>query len=216
MKIVEPFFEIMNFALEDSMLMLLEKAGRVCWKSEDKIEADSYSSFVKRLIKIGHESVIEHSYITVKITCDRGITHELVRHRLCSFSQESTRYANYSKGKFGSEITVINVPFFEVGTDKYEEWKSQCLSAEETYMKLLSLGAKPEEARSVLPNSLKTEIVMTANIREWRHIFKLRCADGAHPQMRQIMKPMLIEFAKRSPVLFSDLNEKFNGVSHEV
>jgi len=214
MKIVDPSFEIIDFPDSFKLLKIIEKAGRVCWKSEDKINDGSDEAFVGRIIKIGHESVIEHQSATVLFICDRGITHELVRHRLCSFSQESTRYANYSNGKFGSEITVIKTPFYEEGTTRYNLWKSACEFAEQQYLKLIAEGSRPEEARSVLPNSLKTELYMTTNMREWRHVFKLRCANGAHPQVRQIMLPLLNEFARKVPVMFGDLNEQFNGVKN--
>lgn len=212
MRIIDPSYEIISFPTGKQVLEIIERAGRVCWKSEDKIQEGSAEGFVGRIVKTGHESVIEHQSATVLFTCDRGVTHELVRHRLCSFSQESTRYANYANGKFNSEITVIKTPFYEVGTIQYSLWESACLNAEEAYLKLIASGSKAEEARSILPNSLKTELYMTTNMREWRHVFKLRCANGAHPQVRELMLPLLNEFAHRVPVLFDDLNEKFNGV----
>ncbi|NCD11259.1 MAG: FAD-dependent thymidylate synthase [Epsilonproteobacteria bacterium] len=211
MKIINQSFEIQFFP-EECALKLVEKAGRVCWKSEDKITDDSAGPFVSRILKSGHESVIEHASATVLFVVDRGVSHELVRQRLCSFSQSSTRYANYSKGKFGSEITVIKPYLFKEGTIQYKEWYEACISSEKAYMNLIANGITPEWARSVLPNSTMTEIFTTANMRQWRHIFKLRCANGAHPQIREIMRPCLSEFAKRMPVLFSDLDKQFNGV----
>ncbi len=210
MKIIEPFYKIEAFPDESSLEKLIERAGRVCWKSEDAITEDSAAPFIGRILKSGHESVIEHQSATVMFTADRGFTHELVRHRLCSFSQSSTRYANYSKGKFGSEITVIRPYFFE-DEARYTSWERACLACETEYMNLVSLGAKPEEARSVLPNSLMTEIYMTANMREWRHVFKLRCHNGAHPQMRQLMRPLLADFARKVPVLFADIDGQYNN-----
>ena len=180
MKIVDQSFEIQFFP-NDCALKLVEKAGRVCWKSEDKITENSTEPFISRIIKLGHESVIEHLSATVMFVVDRGVSHELVRQRLCSFSQSSTRYANYSKGKFGSEITVIKPFLFKEGTAQYKEWYNGCIASERAYMNLVNSGVTAEWARSVLPNSLMTEIFVTANMREWRHVFKLRCANGAHP-----------------------------------
>ena len=210
MKIIDPYFEILHMADKDEMLNLLEKAARTCYKSEDKISSGSAGQLLKRLMKTGHESVIEHISITVRLICDRGVTHELVRHRLCSFSQESTRYANYSKDKFGSEITIIRPFFFEAGSKEYKIWKESMQASEDAYLSLLKNGAKAQEARSVLPSSLKADIVVTANIREWRHIFKLRCSKASHPQMRQSMLPLLDHFYKEMPVLFDSIYDKFS------
>ncbi len=209
MKIIEPSFEILHMADKDEIMNLLEKAARTCYKSEDKIAAGSAEKLLKSLMKTGHESVIEHISITVRLICDRGISHEVVRHRLCSFSQESTRYANYSKEKFGHEITVIRPFYFPAGSKEYKTWEESMLASEKAYFSLLNHGAKPQEARSVLPNSLKTDIVVTANIREWRHIFKLRCSRASHPQIRQIMLPLLDHFYEKLPVLFDSVHGKF-------
>jgi thymidylate synthase (FAD) len=193
----------------DDLLRLLELAGRVCYKSEDRITRDSAAEFIQRIVASGHESVIEHAHATVRFVCDRGVTHELVRHRVASYSQESTRYANYAKEKFGNEITVVRPFFWDVDSARYRTWVAAMRSAEEAYIRLIRDGARPQEARSVLPNSLKTEIVMTANVREWRHVFRLRCDTAAHPQMREIMLPLLEEFHERLPVLFADLYQRF-------
>jgi thymidylate synthase (FAD) len=155
--------------------------------------------------KRGHLSVLEHQSVTVRVICDRGVTHEIVRHRLAAYTQESTRYCNYSKGKFGGEITVIDPIFFSHDSEKYKVWKDTIAKIEEAYNKLIELGATPQEARSVLPNSLKTEIVMTMNLREWRHFFTLRTSVAAHPQMREIAVPLLEEFKNRIPVVFDDI-----------
>ena len=168
-------------------------------------ESSSAPAFVRRIIDSGHHSVIEHVSASVRIVCDRGVTHELVRHRLASFSQESTRYCNYGSGKFGREITVIRPYFWEAGEREYTLWRRAMVAAESAYLGLLDAGATPQEARSVLPNSLKTEIVVTANFREWRHIFTLRTAKAAHPQMREIMLPLLAEFKRRIPIVFDDI-----------
>ena len=209
MRIVSPGFTIMSMPDGDEVLKHIEAAGRTCYKSEDKITPDSAAKFVRMILKSGHESVVEHASATVRFVCDRGVTHELVRHRLAAYSQESTRYANYSKDKFGNEISVIRPIFWKEGTDGYARWERAMADAERAYLGLVEVGARPEEARSVLPNSLKTEIVMTANLREWRHVFKLRCAGPAHPQIREIMLPLLDEFNRRMPAVFGDLHERF-------
>lgn len=205
MKVIKPSHEILAIMPEDP-LAHIERAGRTCYKSEDKIAPGTAETFVRMILKRGHESVIEHASMTVRFVCDRGVSHELVRHRLCAFSQESTRYCNYTRGKFGGEVTFIEPPFWD-GGDPYFEWESQCSASEEAYQALVDVGARPEEARSVLPNSLKTEIVVTANLREWRHIFRLRTSDRAHPQMREVMRPLLAECRRRIPVLFDDVGE---------
>ncbi len=211
MKIIEPYFQILHIADGEEICELIELAARTCYKSEDKIAEGTARDLLKKLLKTGHESVIEHSSVSVRIVCDRGISHEIVRHRLCSFSQESTRYANYSKKKFGKEITVIRPFFWEAGSDQYIEWEKTMKACEKAYLKLLEHGAKAQEARSVLPNSLKTEIIVSANIREWRHIFKLRCSGASHPQMRQVMLPILKEFHSKIPVLFDELYETYKN-----
>ena len=209
MKIAKPHFIIEDTINGDEILKKIEKAGRTSYKSEDRITPESAKEFIKKIMSLGHESVIEHEKITVRVICDRGISHEIVRRRIASYTQESTRFCNYSKGKFGSEITVIEPCFWDLSKEedrkKYGIWKKTMENVEKTYMELIQLGAKPEEARSVLPNSLKTEIVITMNLREWRHFFKLRTSKRAHPQMREIAIPLLHEFKKRIPIVFDDI-----------
>lgn len=209
MKIISASHEILFIQDSASILRQIETAGRTCYKSEDKITQDSSKGFVKGIIKSGHHSVIEHISITVRFICDRGISHELVRHRLAAFSQESTRYANYSKDKFGNEITVIKPVFWSEASEAYGYWLAAMKNAEDAYLNLLKTGAKAEEARSVLPNSLKTEVVMTCNLRQWRHVLNLRCSKAAHPQIREIMLPLLKELHEKIPVVFDDLYETF-------
>ena len=205
MNIIKPSFIIESDVDGEYILKHLEKAGRTAYKSENNINYDSAQKFVKKIMNFKHESVLEHISVTVRVICDRGVTHEIVRHRLASYTQESTRYVNYSKGKFNSEITVIDPIFWKKDSDKYKIWHSAMRFAEESYMDLINAGATPQEARSVLPNSLKTEIVMTMNIRSWRHFFTLRCHKAAHPQMREIALPLLEKFKEIIPVLFDDL-----------
>jgi len=205
MKIIKPSFEIMDEIDGATILKKIEQCGRVCYKSEGLIDEGTAEKFVASIVKRGHESVIEHFNLTVKMICDRGVTHEIVRHRLASYSQESTRYCNYGKGQFNGEITVIEPLFLEKGSEGYVIWKEACQNAEDSYFKMLNFGCSPQEARSVLPNSLKTEIVMTANLREWKHFFKLRTASASHPQMREIASMVLKELRVKVPVIFDDI-----------
>lgn len=202
MQIIDPSFTIEHLPAREDVLRRIEEAGRTCYKSEDRITTGSGSAFVEKILASGHESVIEHASMTVRFICDRGVTHELVRHRLAAFSQESTRYCNYSKGKFGGELTFIRPPFWRENSHEFKSWAAAMAVAENVYLDLIDKGCKPQEARSVLPNSLKTEIVVTANVREWRHIFRLRCSKRAHPQMRQIMVPLLSLCSGLIPELF--------------
>jgi len=250
MKIVQPSYKILGiFPDEEDCLQWLERIGRTCYKSEDRITEESAPQFVRSILKLGrmdmlearvfdlvmdaverrksddveevadtimtefrsmladppHESVIEHSLITVRFIFDRGISHELVRHRLCAFSQESTRYCNYGKGEEG--INAIRPSFFTEGDGLWEEWEYALMQADAAYANLIQKGAKPQEARSVLPNSLKTEIVCSANFREWRHIFRLRTSKRAHPQIREVMVPLLKELQAKHNLglLFEDI-----------
>lgn len=210
MKIINASTEILTPITGDE-LRQIEYAGRTCYKSEDKITDDSAKKFVENLIKRGHEAMLEHSSLSVKFICDRGVSHELVRHRLASFAQESTRYCNYSKDKFGNELTFIKPCFLESGTDPYLYWQNAMSDVEMYYFAMLGEGCTPQEARSVLPNSIKTEVVMTANYREWRHFFWLRAArktGPAHPQMEELTVPLLYEVSGLIPVVFDDIVEK--------
>jgi thymidylate synthase (FAD) len=205
MKILKPKFIIEDKINGQKILKNLERYARTCYKSEHKITKNSAPQFIRNLIKMGHESVIEHEKVTVRVICDRAITHEVVRHRIGSYSQESTRYCNYSEKSSQGGIQVIKPFFFKKDKKKYEIWKKAMTECEQAYNQLIELGATPQEARSVLPNSLKTEIVITYNLREWRHFFKLRTSQRAHPQMREIAISLLKEFKKRIPVIFDDI-----------
>ncbi len=206
MKIIQPSFIIESCPEGESALLFLEKAARTCYKSEDKIAPGSAEKLIRHVIARGHESVLEHLSATVRFICDRRIETELVRHRLASFSVESTRFCRYDgDGVEGKELTFIRPCFWNEADPMFYGWGVAMSRAEEMYLSLLKMGAKPEEARSVLPSSHKSEVVMTANLREWRHILKLRTAKAAHPQMRQLMVPLLAEFQKRIPVVFDDI-----------
>ena len=206
MKIIKPGFEILDEFDGMEMIRKIEKIGRVCYKSEEKINNDSAKEFISNILKRGHESVIEHEKVSVRIICDRGVSHEIVRHRIASYSQESTRYCNYSKEKFGKELTLIKPIFWNEDSEEYQLWFKTMKIIEETYNKFMEMGVEPQQARSILPNSLKTEIIVTMNLREWKHFFILRTAPNAHPQMREVACPILQEFKKRIPIIFDDIN----------
>jgi thymidylate synthase (FAD) len=205
MKVIEPSFYIADDINEAEVLKRIEAAGRLCYKSEDKITSDSCRSFVKSIIKRGHESVIEHEKITVVFICDRGISHEIVRHRIASYSMESTRYCNYANEKFGNELTFIRPYFWDTDSELYRLWEEQMRSAESAYLKMIEMGATPQEARCILPTSLKTEIATTMNMRSWRHFLTLRTNTASHPQMREIAIPLLAKFKEILPAIFDDI-----------
>jgi len=217
MRVLKPSFTIVPHIPWDRAAKFVEMCGRTCYKSEDFITEDSAATFVRRIIDSGHHSVIEHVVFTVIFTVDRGITHELVRHRIASFSQESTRYCNYSKGKFDSQISAIDLKQgieLDAKTSKLsletkqrllDLWMAAIEDAEKYYMAMIDLGASPQIARSVLPQSTKAEIAITANVREWRHILKERTAKAAHPQMREVMIPLLLDLKRECDVFFGDI-----------
>lgn len=203
MKIIKPSYEILTDLDGDEILKKIELCGRVCYKSEDKITSFSAKKFVKKIIDRGHESVLEHTGLSARFICNRGFSHECVRHRLASFSQESTRYCNYSRNKFGSELTFIQPR--NLTPTQQSIWMHSMLYAERNYFNLLKEGAAPQIARGVLPIDIKTEIVVTANLREWRHILRLRTAKAAHPSMHELMRPLLNELKTKIPVIFDDI-----------
>ena len=215
MQIIKAGYEILDELKGAEILKKIERVARVCYKSEDKITEGSAEKMVKALVKSGHEAMLEHFSFSVKFICDRGVSHELVRHRIASFAQESTRYCNY--GSRGGEITVIEPCYLLVDgvrvsvdnwSERYGAWVHSCEEAEKSYLRMLADGATPQEARAVLPNSLKTEIVVTANLREWRHFFKLRACGTTgkpHPQMLEVAVPLLKEIKSLIPVVFDDL-----------
>lgn len=217
MKIIKAGYEILT-PITGEELKMIERAGRTCYKSEDKITDGLARKFVKNLIARRHEAMLEHSTLSVKFICDRGVSHELVRHRLASFAQESTRYCNYSQDKFWDELTFIKPCFWDEETDgRFTDWQRAMSYAERQYFVLLANGATPQEARSVLPNSIKTEVIMTANYREWRHFFNLRAARAtgpAHPQMEELAVPLLKEITNLIPEVFDDIYMKYLD-SHE-
>lgn len=218
MKIIKQLWEWVQ--KPSSPLKIIELAGRTCYKSEDKITDDSAEKFVRMINKRGHHSVIEHAVVSIKFITNRGVTHELVRHRLASYSQESSRYCNYSGnvefilpvwmadhwcGYYDDYFSLVS---YTSSDDSVGAFLSACWHAEQSYQNLLSFGWRPEQAREVLPNALKTEIVVTANLREWMHIFRLRTSKAAHPQMRALMLSCLEGFQKEIPVLFNNIGKE--------
>lgn len=208
MRVINAGYEIISDLNGAEILKHIERCARVCYKSEDRITDGSAEKMVAALIRSGHEAMLEHYSFTVKFICDRGISNELVRHRIASFAQESSRYCCYAKDKFGKELTFINPCFWEPDSDNYARWFHEMDEAEKTYLAMIEDGATPEQARDILPMSIKTEIVMTANLREWRHFLKLR-AEGVtgkpHPQMLEITIPFLKEIKQKIPVVFDDI-----------
>lgn len=213
MKIVEPGFRVLLpfpdwETARNTFCQMIEMAGRTCYKSEDKITHDSARKFVRQIVKSHHDAMLEHAGLTVRFIVDRGVSHELVRHRLASFAQESTRYCNYSQNKFDKELTFIRPYFFAEGSSEYQTWWNAMRGAEDAYLALLEMGRTPQEARCVLPNSLKTEVVMTANMREWRHFLNLRAIGTTgvpHPQMKEVAMGLLGELQAKLPELFDDI-----------
>lgn len=214
MILIKPSAVLIAASTGPEMLRRIEAAGRTCYKSEDKITEDSAEKFVRMIIARGHETVIEHEKVSARVICDRGVSHEIVRHRLASYSQESTRYCDYE----GGHVTFIIPPWVDTEPGTYSDrvfctphsdpdvtWLHCVYDSELHYKELRSKGWKPEQARSVLPNSLKTELVMTMNLREWRHFFKLRTAPAAHPQMREIADQLLQQMRELIPVVFENI-----------
>ena len=208
-KIAAPKVEVLTPLDGDAILKHLELCARNCyihivwqmmWKG-----ADSARQMVRKLLELGHEAMIEHYNLTVKLTCDMGVYKDLTRHRHVSYAIESTRYCNYSKGKFGNELTVMKPCHIKEGTPEYQIWLSTMETIEKNYNAMAELGCKPDQLRMLLPHSIKADVIMTANLREWRHIFKLRCAPAAHPTVQEVMKMLLGTLKREIPVIFDDI-----------
>ena len=224
MKLIKPYTEILTPIDGNEVLKTIEKVARTCYKSEDLIADDSAKVMVSNLLKRGHEAMIEFYDITVKFVCDRGISHEIVRHRVASYAQESTRYCNYSKDKYDNQLTFIipewiddieakeycaHAEYHHAGDDANKQWFDVCMNSEFVYSELIQKGWRAQQARAILPSSLKTEINVKMNLREWRHFFNLRCDKPAHPQMRELAIPLLEKMHDLVPVIFDDLYEKY-------
>lgn len=211
MKIIKPYVKEIIFHTPEGygIEAWLERAGRVCYKSEKRITSTSAPKFIRMLRDRGHYAMIEHAVASAIIVGDRGMTHELIRHRIAAFAQESTRYCNYSKGKFSGEITVVSPD--GMTADQEYNWYSAMMSAQQHYMHGLALGMKSEIARGMLPINLKAEIVITANLREWMHVFDMRCDTPAHPVIRKCSLEILRSFNKRLPSIYEKQAERFVG-----
>lgn len=219
MKIVKPVVEIEKVDY-NKIMKNLERACRTCYRSENNITEESYKTLLKNCINRGHESILEHEKITIRMICDVGVYKDLTRHRIASFSIESTRYCNYGKDKFENEIKFIEPVNIDKNTEIYEEWKTACSEIEKHYLKMASLGATPDQMRMILPHSTAAQVTMTANIREWKHILALRANAHAHPAVEQVMIPLLIHFKEKMPEIFDNIEydknfkkEKFAEIS---
>lgn len=194
------------------LLRIIEMAGRICYQSEPKDDSDEgVQKFVRGLIKRHHEAVLEHAVVSVIFTCDRGVSHELVRHRIAAYCQESSRYCSYKGQLKVIDLATgfkydLNDP---IDQKKYAVWTRHCQMSEQDYNEMIDLGAQPQEARSVLPTSTKTQVFATFNLREWRHVFNLRAlglTGPPHPQMLEVMVDLLEAFKIKIPVVFDDLH----------
>lgn len=203
MRLVEPWIKVENF---DGVKIMkrIERACRTCYRSEDKISEESYKNLLTNCLNRGHESVLEHEKITVRIYSDIGTYKDLTRHRFASFSVESTRYCSYNKDKYGNEIAVVNSVYME-DKEVFETWKKAIEDMEKAYMKMKELGASTDMCREILPHSTAAEYTMTANIREWKHILELRTTNHVHPAIRQVLIPLLLLFKEQMPEIFGDI-----------
>jgi thymidylate synthase, flavin-dependent len=203
MRLVEPWIKVEKF---DGIKIMkrIERACRTCYRSEDKISEDSYKNLLTNCLNRGHESVLEHEKITVRIYSDIGSYKDLTRHRFASFSVESTRYCSYNKDKYGNEIAIIDPVYIE-DKEVYATWKNAMEEMEKSYMKMKELGATTDMCREILPHSTAAEYTMTANIREWKHILELRTTNHVHPAIRQILIPLLLLFKEQMPEIFGNI-----------
>lgn len=204
MKLIEPEVFVEDYDGKEIMRRI-ERACRICYRSEDKITDTSYKNLLNNCINRGHESVLEHEKISVKLVGDIGTYKDLTRHRIASFSIESTRYCNYGKDKFGNELKFMRPVHIEEGTKEYEIWEECMKNVEKAYIEMSSLGCLPDQLRMLLPHSTAAEYALTANIREWRHIFSLRCSSHTHPAIRQLLIPLLLKFKEDMPELFNEV-----------
>lgn len=204
MKIIEPSIQIekVNYT---KVMKNLERACRTCYRSEGKITEDSYKTLLRNCINRGHESILEHEKVTIRMTCDIGVYKDLTRHRIASFSIESTRYCNYGKDKFDNQIKFIKPVNIEEESELYVGWYKTCQTIEKNYIEMANEGATPDQLRMILPHSTAAEVTMTANIREWKHIFSLRCTNHTHPAVEQLMIPLLLHFKKEMPEIFENI-----------
>ena len=204
MKLVDPVIYVEQYN-GIQIMKNIERACRVCYRSEGSITEDSYKKLLTNCINRGHESVLEHEKVSVRLVGDIGTYKDLTRHRFASFSVESTRYCNYGKDKFDNEIKVIKPCHIEEGTEIYEIWEKAIKDMEKSYLEMSSKGAMPDQLRMLLPHSTAAEYAMTANIREWKHILSLRCSSHTHPAIRQLLIPLLLKFKMDMPEIFGNV-----------
>ena len=210
MRIVEPWIKVERIDGK-KIMKRIERACRTCYRSEGKITDDSYKNLINNCITRGHESVLEHEKVTVRIYSDIGSYKDLTRHRFASFSVESTRYCSYDKDKYGNEIAFIN-PIYIEDKEMYKVWEKNMQEIEKNYIKMKKLGATTDMCRELLPHSTAGEYTMTANIREWKHILSLRTTKYVHPSIRQVLIPLLKYFKEEMPEIFGNIeyDEEFN------
>lgn len=204
MELIEPKVYVEEYNGKEIMKKI-ERACRICYRSEDKITDNSYQNLLKNCINRGHESVLEHEKISVLLVGDIGTYKDLTRHRIASFSVESTRYCNYGKDKFGNQLKFMKPVHIDEGTKEYEIWKECMENIEKAYIEMSKLGALPDQLRMLLPHSTASQYALTANIREWRHILSLRCSSHTHPAIRQLLIPLLLKFKEDMPELFDNI-----------
>ena len=212
MKITERSVELVNASDYETLLDTVTRAGHNCYKAETVDTQEHKEKFIRGIIKRGHEAVLEFSNIDVHIVADRSFMGQLTRHRLMHFCIESARYNNYASDKNGNEIAVIVPADIDENSREFETWYRGCAESENSYTDLISAGVKPETARSVLPMCLATSIFCGANIREWRHIFRLRCDSHAQIDIRLVMTELLAMMYEKYPVFFEDLAKEFGVV----
>lgn len=204
MKLVDPVIYIEDYDGK-KIMHRIERACRTCYRSEALITEDSYKTLLKNCLNRGHESILEHEKVSIRMMCDLGVYKDITRHRLASFSIESTRYCNYGKDKFGSELKFMKPCNIEEETEMYKDWKNTMLCIEKNYIKMSQEGAKPDQLRMLLPHSIAAEVNMTCNIREWKHVLSLRCTNHAHPSIRQVLIPLLLKFKEDMPEIFESV-----------
>ncbi len=211
MKTIKQSVEIITSIDNAQVLKHLELCARNCYKSEGFITEDTTSAekMINKLITLDHTAMIEHFSVTVRLICDVGVYKDLTRHRMASFAIESTRYCNYSKDKFGNEITFVMPSHIEQNSELLKVWTETMQVIENNYNLMAEMGATPDQLRMLLPHSTAASVIMTANIREWRHVFNLRCSDKAHPTVQEVMKLLLVQMYDKMPILFEDLYKKF-------
>ena len=204
MKLIDPILYVEDYDGK-SMMRRIERACRTCYRSENVMTEDSYKKLLKNCINRGHESILEHEKVSIRMICDIGVYKDLTRHRFASFSIESTRYCNYGKDKFDNEIKFMKPCNIEPGTEMYNIWERGLKDIERAYLDMSNLGAQPDQLRLLLPHATAAEVNMTANIREWKHILSLRANNHAHPSIRQLMIPLLLMFKRDMPEIFDEV-----------